>query len=106
MTAQHRLSELQALQELLVLLSERLRVTGGPESTAFASQSDPILGGPTTEIDVDQSSIEGISTQGISAFTYYVDAVGDIGLSSTEMLEVARLLEWGNVLAEMPPEET
>lgn len=100
-TAQHRLFELQVLQELLILLLERSRAPGGPESTDVVSRSGPMPGGPRPDIDIDQSSIEGIS-----AFTSYIDAVGDIGLSSTEMLEVARLLEWGNVLAEMPPEET
>jgi hypothetical protein len=100
-TAQHRLSELQVLQKLLILLSERSRVPQGPGSTDAVSGSGPIPGDPRTDVDVDQSGIEGISS-----FTYYVDAVGDTGLSSTEMLEVARLLEWGNVWAEMPSEET
>ncbi|OJJ78170.1 hypothetical protein ASPBRDRAFT_112450 [Aspergillus brasiliensis CBS 101740] len=100
-TAQHRLSELQVLQDLLILLSERSTVLGEPESTDMVSRSGPMLGGARTDVDVDQSGIEGVS-----AFPYYVDAIGDTGLSSAEMLEVARLLEWGDLSAEMPSEET
>lgn len=100
-TAQHRLSELQTLQELLILLSQRSRVPGGPDSTYVDDRSGSVLGGPRTDIDVDQRSIEGIST-----LTYNIEAVGETGLSSAEMLEVARLLEWENDMAEMLPEET
>ncbi|KAJ5499316.1 hypothetical protein N7453_008367 [Penicillium expansum] len=79
--AQYRQSELEIFQQLLRL---------------FGEQDDQNLVPPEEVVFQDDAHQNG-SFEETSTFSQFVDAVGDAGLSPSEMLEIARLLDWGDV---------
>lgn len=93
--AEYRHSELKVLHELLSLLALQTGSSNEPMSTlSMAPRISPqraVREGFGAEADEIESH---------ASFSQFVDAMGDTGLSSSEMLEVARLLEWGDVFAE------
>ena len=101
--AKHRNSELKVLQELLRLLENqtaRVNLAQSSHSANLdAAQHDSTVNGDI----VNDQSLDAAS------FSHHVNAMGDTGLSPDEMLEVARLLEWGNIFPEesmsMPQEQ-
>lgn len=93
--AQDRYSELQTLQQLLDLLVTQRAQSGA----VFPDQAE------ASELPV-QENFEPNFNQ-IDAppddqphFSYFEDQVSDTGLSSSEMLEIARLLDLGDLFPE------
>lgn len=101
--AKHRSSELKVLQELLRLLENRTARTD-PAQSVNSVEKDRVPQNHVANGDI-------VTEQGLdgASFSQYANAMGDTGLSPDEMLEVARLLEWGNTFPEasmtMPQEQ-
>ncbi|CAG8113139.1 unnamed protein product [Penicillium salamii] len=76
--AQFRQSELETFQQLLGLFEDQ-------------DDQNPSL---PEEFSVQDETHPDRSFEETSSFSQFVDAVGDAGLSPSEMLEIARLLEW------------
>lgn len=79
--AQYRQSELDIFQQLLRLFGDQ-----DDQNPALAEQ-----------VTVHDDAHHNESFGETSSFSQFVDAVGDAGLSPSEMLEIARLLDWGDV---------
>ncbi|KAF7520316.1 hypothetical protein PCG10_009235 [Penicillium crustosum] len=79
--AQYRQSELDIFQQLLRLFGDQ-------------DDQNPAL---SEEVGVQDDAHHNESFGETSSFSQFVDAVGDAGLSPSEMLEIARLLDWGDV---------
>lgn len=93
--AEHRHSVLKVLHELLSLFA--LQTSASNESTSTVSEAPRIS--PERAVR-EEIGAEADEIEPHASFSQFVDAMGDTGLSSSEMLEVARLLEWGDVFTE------